>query len=296
MPGIKPLPTAVTRTAERRRSWARSARGHALFGPLTAIAALVVFAALLVASGARASVSHLVQPGETLSGVAAASGLSAVTLASWNGLDPEAGLIAGTTITVPSAAEAGAPAVGSATASGSSGGHLVSPGETLSSIAAANGITVSALAAANGLDPAGVLLAGTSLSIPAATAATAAAPTPGLGTIPSPWGPLYLEAAAAQAWNAMRAASLSTYGQDLYPAGPVSAYRTSAQQGDLYESFLNGAGSPANPPGSSSHERGLSVDLADPAMRSIVDAIGGAYGWGKLEAPGEWWHVSYAGG
>ena len=94
----------------------------------------------------------------------------------------------------------------------------------------------------------------------------------------------------------MRQASLSTYGVDLYPAGPLSAYRTSSQQGEMYELYLSGAGAPANPPGYSSHERGVSVDLATPQMRDIVDQIGWQYGWGKYEAPSEWWHVSWSGG
>ena len=94
----------------------------------------------------------------------------------------------------------------------------------------------------------------------------------------------------------MRQQALSDYGVDLYPAGPLSAYRTSDQQGEMYELFLSGAGAPANPPGMSSHELGLSVDLATPEMRSVVDQIGAIYGWGKYEAPSEWWHVTYAGG
>ena len=63
----------------------------------------------------------------------------------------------------------------------------------------------------------------------------------------------------------------------------------------MYELFLSGAGAPANPPGCSSHELGVSVDLATPAMRDIVDQIGWQYGWGKIEAPAEWWHVSWGG-
>jgi hypothetical protein len=39
----------------------------------------------------------------------------------------------------------------------------------------------------------------------------------------------------------------------------------------------------------------VSVDLATPQMRDIVDQIGWAYGWGKVEAPDEWWHVSWTG-
>ncbi len=194
---------------------------------------------LLPAASARGALTHTVADGETLSGIAAASGLATETLAAWNGISADALLISGTTLSVPTPAETGV-----------------------------------------------------------ATTATTTAPStaaPWLGSIPSPWGDLYLDAGAAAAWNRMRAQALSDYGVDLYPAGPLSAYRTAAQQGEMYELFLSGAGAPANPPGASSHELGISVDLATPEMRSVIDAIGASYGWGKYEAPGEWWHVTYGG-
>ena len=183
--------------------------------------------------------------------------------------------------------------------------HTIQPGETLSGIAAANGITTEALASWNGLSSDYLVIAGSSISVPAvsevgttsttATTTTSTAPASWLGSIPSPWGDLYLDAGAAAAWNSMRQQALTDYGVDLYPAGPLSAYRTSAQQGEMYELFLSGTGAPANPPGYSSHELGVSVDLATPAMRDVVDQIGWQYGWGKTEAPAEWWHVTWSG-
>ena len=207
---------------------------------VTAIAAFGAFAA-----PAAASVTHTIVPGETLSGIAAANGLTTDALASWNGVSSDYLVIAGNTLSVPTPEETG-------------------------------------------------------VAAPVATAATtsapaATAPASWLGSIPSPWGDLYLDAGAAAAWNAMRTDALNNYGVDLYPAGPLSAYRTSAQQGEMYELFLSGVGSPANPPGYSSHELGVSVDLATPEMRDVVDQIGWAYGWGKFEAPDEWWHVSWSG-
>lgn len=195
---------------------------------------------------ARAAVTHTVVDGETLSGIAAANGLSTETLASWNGISADTMLISGTTLSVPSLAE--------------------------------TGVTTTT-------DPAAATT----------TTTTTTAPASWLGSIPSPWGDLYLDAGAAAAWNAMRQQALTDYGVDLYPAGPMSAYRTSTQQGEMYDLFLSGVGAPANPPGMSSHELGLSVDLATYEMRSVVDAIGPAYGWGKYEAPDEWWHVTYGG-
>ncbi|MCW3013880.1 MAG: LysM peptidoglycan-binding protein [Solirubrobacterales bacterium] len=66
--------------------------------------------------------------------------------------------------------------------------HTVAPGESLSSVAAADGLTVASLAAANGLAPTASLLAGATLQIPAAgTAAATPAPPPGTTTVaPAP--------------------------------------------------------------------------------------------------------------
>ena len=173
--------------------------------------------------------------------------------------------------------------------------HTVEPGESLWSIAAANGIPEAALAQANGLSPEALLYAGQTIRVPAAGGAPDAAAGIPLGAIWSPWGTMYLRSDAAAAWNELRQASLEQYGVDLYPEGPLGAYRTYDQQAQLYSAFLDGAGPPADPPGQSEHNLGIALDLATPAMRSIVDAIGAAYGWVKVSAPGEWWHVTYVG-
>ena len=93
----------------------------------------------------------------------------------------------------------------------------------------------------------------------------------------------------------MRQESLRLYGIDLYPAGPLSAYRSYAQQLYLYDLYVAGQGNLAALPGTSSHEYGTALDLADPSMRTVIDQIGASYGWAKTEAPQEWWHVSYVG-
>jgi LysM repeat protein len=66
--------------------------------------------------------------------------------------------------------------------------HTVAPGETLSGIAAANGLPTGALAAANGLPPTAYVMAGTRLQVPppgAGSAAPVTAPPP----VASPPGP-----------------------------------------------------------------------------------------------------------
>jgi LAS superfamily LD-carboxypeptidase LdcB len=94
----------------------------------------------------------------------------------------------------------------------------------------------------------------------------------------------------------MRAEAQSVFGIDIYPGGPLSAYRSYTQQSALYGAFLAGVGAPANPPGTSAHEYGTAVDVQTPEMRSVIDQIGSKYGWAKIHAPHEWWHVDYLGG
>jgi LAS superfamily LD-carboxypeptidase LdcB len=222
--------------------------------------------------------------------------------------------IAGVAVAIVAAAPAGAAAP-----------HVVAPGETLWSIAAANNLTTRTVAVYNGLSEDAHVIEGQTIQVPtvdegaaalAALPAPAPAPpapepapaaeppppsteipsAPGMGHIPSPWGELHLAPAAAESWNAMREESLRAYGVDLVPEGPLSAYRTYDQQASLYDLYVAGQGAPANPPGSSSHELGLAVDVATPEMRWVIDQIGAAYGWGKVHAPDEWWHVDYVGG
>jgi LAS superfamily LD-carboxypeptidase LdcB len=178
-------------------------------------------------------------------------------VATYNGLPENAQLLVGATVYVPTVEEGAA--------------------------ALASGAAAVAPPAASGA------VEGT---VPTGTAVLA----PGMGRIASPYGELGLIPAAADAWNAMRVEASSVYGIDIYPGGPLSAYRTYAQQSQLYAAFLAGHGAPANPPGTSSHESGTAVDLQTPYMRWVIDQIGSKYGWGKAHAPGEWWHVDYLGG
>jgi LysM repeat protein len=227
--------------------------------------ACAIGAGLLASPAAFAAAPHSVLPGETLWSISAANNLTTRTVAIYNGLPENAQLLAGTTIYVPTVEE-GAAAL-------ASGAPAVAP---------ATGGAAAGTAASGGLGP--------------ETSTTTIVPAPGMGHVPSPHGELHLSPAAADAWNAMRAEAMSAYGIDIYPGGPVSAYRTYAQQSQLYGAFLAGQGAPANPPGSSSHESGIAVDVPDPQMRSVIDQIGWKYGWGKVHAPDEWWHVDYLGG
>lgn len=193
--------------------------------------------------------------------------------------------------------------------------HTVLEGETLSGIAAVNGMSTESVAAFNGISSETLVITGQSIQIPSSTelgtttTTTTATPTTSTAsgppaTVPAYWttqiysplGTAYLASNAAANWEAMRQAGLATSGIDIYPAGSLSAYRTYAQQSYLYSLYLEGVGASANPPGSSSHEYGTAVDLASPEMRTVVDNLGPTYGWGKVHGPDEWWHVDYIGG
>jgi len=167
----------------------------------------------LLAAPAQAAAPHTVMPGETLWTIASANNLTNRALAAFNGLAAEGNVILGSTVMVPTPAEAAgamakagmtptnpavsgsaAPATATATASPviapapapapavavagapkPMGGYTVRWGDSLSAIAASARVPVSHVATMNGLDPANVLLAGTVLKLP--TGATTPAAT-----------------------------------------------------------------------------------------------------------------------
>jgi LysM repeat protein len=156
------------------------------------LAGAALAAAVLLPTTPALAAVHTVVPGETLWGIALQAGLPASAVAAANGLSPEARVVAGTTLTIPApgaspaGTAAGAPAA-AAPASQAAGGLRVRWGDSLSAIAARNGVSLWRLAAANGLDPSRPLLAGTTLHLPgqggagisaAPAAATSAAPAP----------------------------------------------------------------------------------------------------------------------
>lgn len=82
----------------------------------------------------------------------------------------------------------------------------------------------------------------------------------------------------------------------LRPLGPDSSYRSYDRQSYYWNLYQSGAGNLAAYPGTSNHGWGHAVDLAEPWMREWIDEHGHEYGWAKVEASSEWWHVNYVGG
>src|SRR3954470_24051286 len=96
----------------------------------------------VAATPAAASVPHVVQPGETLWSIAAANNFTTRAFAAANGLSEDSAVIAGTTLKVPSVAEAASALGGAPTAAPAAagpepmGGYIVQPGDTLTALAA----------------------------------------------------------------------------------------------------------------------------------------------------------------
>jgi murein DD-endopeptidase MepM/ murein hydrolase activator NlpD len=235
--------------------------------PRLPILAAGVLAATCATAPSYAAVPHTVQPGETLWSIAAANNFTTRTVAAYNGLSEDSSVYTGETVDIPTVAEGAAALANAGVVDTSSGTSTVTT------------------------------------STPTTTSAVPTAPppeSPPYWTSPiycpsCPSGQAYLSSNAAANWNAMRQQALQLYGIDLYPAGPLSAYRSYGQQLYLYDLYLSGQGSLAAPPGTSSHEYGAALDLADPSMATVIDQIGAQYGWAKTEASSEWWHVNYIG-
>jgi N-acetylmuramoyl-L-alanine amidase len=152
----------------------------------------------MAAGPAQASVPHTVQPGETLWSIAAANNLYTPALAAFNGMSPDAQVVLGSTIQIPSEGEAltavnaapqqqaAAQPAAPAQATGApppAGGYTVRPGDTLTGIAASAGVSPGALAAMNGLSPDAQVVSGEALKLPTGSA-PAQQPQPTPTTIP----------------------------------------------------------------------------------------------------------------
>jgi soluble lytic murein transglycosylase-like protein len=200
------------------------------FRPLTAACAA---AFLTLPAAAQAHVAHTVAPGETLWQLAAQNNMTTRSFAAANGLPEDARIIAGTTINVPSVAEAAA-ALGSAqaaapAASGAQvaastpaaapapmGGYTVRRGDTLSGLAATSRVSVAQIAQMNGLDAAGPLLAGTVIKLPTGS------PTPANAVKPAP-APRVAPAAPAAAPGRVSAGDVHSVAAEHGVPGSLAA-------------------------------------------------------------------------
>ncbi|MCU1575079.1 MAG: lytic transglycosylase [Micrococcaceae bacterium] len=153
------------------------------------------------------SSSYTVQPGDTISSIAAAHDLGVGEVLQLNGLSNTSVIYPGQAISL------GGPAAVTATAvvqlsQAPGGSYTIQPGDTLTSIAAGAGVSVGDLLSANNLSANSVIFAGKELTLPGAGAAAAAAPAP-TDLVPSTFlHYTYPEAVVAEA-NVNKAALLA---------------------------------------------------------------------------------------
>ncbi|HUY23251.1 MAG TPA: LysM peptidoglycan-binding domain-containing protein [Acidimicrobiales bacterium] len=188
-------------------------------------AGLVVACALVTGSLAGAgagdpayAATTTVQPGDTLSAIAARYHTTVAALAAANGIQDPNRIFAGATLQIPVTAPPTAPASGSAapaapTSPAPAASVVVRPGDTLTSIAAQYHTTVAALMSTNHIANANLVYAGARLQLPAP------ALPPGWG----PGGPLPTALLAHPDRVALRPAFLSAAGASGVPAGLLEA-------------------------------------------------------------------------
>src|SRR4051794_7150735 len=104
------------------------------------VVSTLVGVALVGLLGSAATGTYTVRRGDTLSGIASRTGVSAAALAKSNGLSNPHLVVVGTRLSIPGAVAPTTPRT-----------HRVAAGDTLAAIAARYGVTPAALAAANGL-------------------------------------------------------------------------------------------------------------------------------------------------
>ena|SRR5436190_10537069 len=210
-----------------------SVEGYAALQRVGAVPATPTASAAPAATTAAAtSGSYTVQPGDTLTGLAARSGVSVATLAARNGLDPAGLLIAGSSLNLTGGGTA-APAP-SSDAPAPQGAYKVRPGDTLGNLAAQTGVSTAAMAAMNGLDPNGVLLAGTVLKLPSG------APAPALASTPAPSQTVVPPAAPEPTAQRLTAADVQSIAA-AHGVSPSLAAAIAWQESGFNNSMVSGA-------------------------------------------------------
>ncbi|MCK9519983.1 MAG: LysM peptidoglycan-binding domain-containing protein [Dehalococcoidia bacterium] len=142
-----------SRVAERQRTKELLPFLLRLLGPVGVVVA--VAAGFIAYSTVSATQTHVVQPGETLSHIAASYGVSVQEIASMNNISNVDLIIAGSALTI------GAPSTPAP-----SGTYTVQPGDTLERIAREHGVLVRDLVEVNSIRDANLILIGQILTVP----------------------------------------------------------------------------------------------------------------------------------
>ncbi|WP_120337114.1 muramidase family protein [Cryobacterium soli] len=160
-------------------------------GQVLTLSTSPVTAAAAPAAVASELTRYTIRSGDTLSGIAAANGVSADAVFRANGLGRDSIIFPGQVIVLPAAAPsavAGGPQI--SLASATSGSHTVVSGDTVDKVAGAAGVSVQAVLEANGLGWSSVIHPGQVLKIPGSAPVLDAAPavvvTPNAPAAPAP--------------------------------------------------------------------------------------------------------------
>jgi LysM repeat protein len=135
-------------------------------------------------SAGTAGGGYRVQPGDTLSDIAARNGLSLSAVAAANGMRTDSWVIEGTSLRLPAAGSAPAAQPPQTGAPEAMGAYTVRPGDTLSGLAVAARVPASAMASMNGLNPNAGLIAGTVIKLPTGASITPSGPAPARTIVP----------------------------------------------------------------------------------------------------------------
>ncbi|HEY3116387.1 MAG TPA: LysM peptidoglycan-binding domain-containing protein, partial [Chloroflexota bacterium] len=140
---------------------------------------------MLSPAGVQAATNtYIVQPGDTLSGIAAVTGAHVGELISLNGIDQPNAIVAGTVLQLPVTPNSVSPPSGQST-------YTVAVGDTLSGIASSEGVSLQLLVYLNGLPDGDHIEAGMVLMVPGPPlpAPVVASPIMVVPPLPSPTSP-----------------------------------------------------------------------------------------------------------
>lgn len=227
---------------------------------------------------------YTIRKNDTLGGIARRHGMSAATLANYNGLTLKSKIYAGKTLRIPATVKTTSSVTKTSAAPADGSVYVVKSGDTLGGIAQKHGVRTADLAAANNLDVRKPILVGQKLIIPAGagkkagTAASSSAAKPAASTKKAA-APAAKSSSKTTASKTTAAASSSTAAKDSAPAGktePAPEVSTAAGQNSADDLLKNigsesdTASSEAAAPAASANTG--SVSVAPAAGEEVFDA------------------------
>lgn len=174
-----------------RRSVRSALRTIGATVPAALVGSIAITAVASPAYAVTDAPTETVQPGDTVTAIAARHGLRTVDVLSWNGLGWSSIIRPGDVIRLsapdavtppapapPAAAPAAPIAPAPAAPAPAAGSYVVASGDTMSGIAQRHGVSTDAVLAANGLTRASIIYPGQTVTIPAAPAPASPAIVP----------------------------------------------------------------------------------------------------------------------